>query len=133
MARSCLSARLLLCRAAQRRHGPSPALPRAGRAADPTGTVEQRPPLLHGDLGRVRFLTMLRRTGMPIEQMRAFVALEREGQASFGARYELLAAHRQDLMARLAELEGHLTYLDEKVRSYWELEQRREPGGATPA
>ncbi|MFC0617667.1 MerR family DNA-binding protein [Deinococcus budaensis] len=81
----------------------------------------------------MRFLTMLRRTGMPIEQMRAFVALEREGQASFGARYELLAAHRQDLMARLAELEGHLTYLDEKVRSYWELEQRREPGGATPA
>lgn len=82
-----------------------------------------------GDLGRVRFLTMLRRTGMPIAQMLAFSELERQGQASFGARYALLERHRAELMARMAELQRHLSYLDEKVRYYWNLEQRQREAG----
>lgn len=40
------------------------------------------------DLGWVRFLTLLRDTGMPIRRMLAFVELEREGEASRGARRE---------------------------------------------
>lgn len=78
------------------------------------------------DLGRLRFLTMLRRTGMSIQQMLAFAELERHGNATFGARYELLEQHRVQLMARMAELQQHLTYLDEKVRYFWALEQRQQ-------
>lgn len=78
------------------------------------------------DLARVRFLTMLRATGMSVQQMQSFTALERQDQASFGPRYQLLEAHRQGLMARMADLQRHLGHLDEKVRHYWELEQRQQ-------
>lgn len=76
------------------------------------------------DVSRVRFLTMLRRTGMSIAQMQAFVRLEGLGEASFGARFELLRQHREQLTARMAELQHHLRYLDEKVRYYQALEER---------
>jgi DNA-binding transcriptional MerR regulator len=76
-------------------------------------------------LGRIRFLTMLRDTGMSIQQMLEFTALERSGEASFGNRYRLLQAHRAELMTRMARLQEHLKYLDEKVEYYWRLEQRQ--------
>lgn len=76
------------------------------------------------DVSRVRFLTMLRRTGMSIAQMQAFVRLEGLGEASFGTRFELLRQHREQLTARLAELQHHMRYLDEKVRYYQALEER---------
>jgi DNA-binding transcriptional MerR regulator len=76
-------------------------------------------------LGRIRFLTMLRDTGMSIQQMLEFTDLERSGAASFGNRYRLLQAHRAELMNRMARLQEHLKYLDEKVEYYWALEQRQ--------
>lgn len=77
-------------------------------------------------LGRIRFLTMLRDTGMSIQQMLEFTDLERSGEASFGSRYRLLQAHRAELMERKARLQDHLKYLDEKVEYYWALEQRQQ-------
>ena len=77
-------------------------------------------------LGRVRFLSMLRDTGMSIQQMLEFTELERSGAASFGSRYRLLQAHRSELMQRMARLQEHMKYLDEKVEYYWGLEQRQQ-------
>ena len=75
-------------------------------------------------LERVGFLTMLRHTGMSIQQMLEFTELERSGAASFGSRYRLLQAHRAELMGRMARLQEHMKYLDAKVEYYWALEQR---------
>ena len=77
-------------------------------------------------LDRIRFLTCLRNTGMSIQQMLEFTDLERSGEASFGNRYRLLQAHRAELMTRMAQLQEHLKYLDEKVEYYWRLEQRQQ-------
>lgn len=52
----------------------------------------------------VRLLARLRRTGMPVAQVKAFVALIDEGAASHGRRVALLREHR----ARLDELEQQL-------------------------
>jgi DNA-binding transcriptional MerR regulator len=81
-------------------------------------------------MARIRFLTMLRETGMGIQQMLEFTRLERSGAASFGNRYRLLQTHRSELMQRMARLQEHLRYLDEKVEYYWALEQRQQ---ITPA
>jgi DNA-binding transcriptional MerR regulator len=77
-------------------------------------------------LGRIRFLNMLRRTGMSTQQMLEFTALERSGAVSFGSRYRLLQAHRARLMESISELQTHLKYLDEKVDYYWGLEERQK-------
>ena len=73
------------------------------------------------DLGWVRFLTLLRDTGMPIRRMLAFVELEREGEASRGARRDLLEEHRAEVRRRVRELERHLDALDAKVAHYRQL------------
>jgi DNA-binding transcriptional MerR regulator len=77
-------------------------------------------------LGCIRFMTMLRETGMGIQQMLEFTELERSGAASFGTRYHLLQSHRAGLMAHMARLQGHMRYLDEKVEYFWKLEQREQ-------
>ena len=70
------------------------------------------------DLGWVRFLTLLRDTGMPIRRMLEFVELEREGEASRGARRDLLEEHRAEVRRRVRQLERHLEALDAKVAHY---------------
>lgn len=70
------------------------------------------------DLGSVRFLTLLRETGMPIRDMQTFVALTREGEGSVPQRLAVLQSHRDALRARLAQLTEHLAALDHKVEVY---------------
>ena len=70
------------------------------------------------DLGSIRFLTLLRETGMPIRDMQTFVALTRDGEHTVPQRLAVLQAHRDALRARLAQLSGHLAALDHKVEVY---------------
>jgi DNA-binding transcriptional MerR regulator len=70
------------------------------------------------DLGSVRFLTLLRETGMPIRDMQRFVALARNGEGTVPQRLAVLEAHRDALRARLEQLSGHLAALDHKVEVY---------------
>jgi DNA-binding transcriptional MerR regulator len=53
------------------------------------------------DLDWLRFLMRLKATGMPIAGMQAFAALRAEGQQTFGARRDLLVAHRDAVLARI--------------------------------
>jgi DNA-binding transcriptional MerR regulator len=70
------------------------------------------------DLGSVRFLTLLRDTGMPIRDMQTFVALTRSGEGTVPQRLAVLEAHRDELRARLAQLTQALAALDHKVEIY---------------
>ncbi|MHB8060054.1 MAG: MerR family transcriptional regulator [Gaiellaceae bacterium] len=71
-----------------------------------------------GDLYSVRFLTMLRATGMPIRDMLVFMQLTRAGDETISDRAELLERHRCELQFRLKELAGHLEVLERKIAWY---------------
>jgi DNA-binding transcriptional MerR regulator len=70
------------------------------------------------DLGSIIFLTLLRETGMPIQEMQQFVALTREGEHTIAARVEVLTDHRAELLSTLERLSGHLTALERKIGIY---------------
>ena len=73
------------------------------------------------EVALLRTLARLRRTGMPTREMREFTRLTTEGAATHGQRLALLAAHRERIVARLAELQDDLTVLENKVEHYRHL------------
>lgn len=54
------------------------------------------------DLEWVNVCMKLRATGMPIRRIREYANLVRDGDGNEGARLELLEAHREDVLARMA-------------------------------
>jgi DNA-binding transcriptional MerR regulator len=70
------------------------------------------------DVGWVEVLRCLRRTGMPIQAMKAFAELGQQGEHTEPERYQRLLAHRQHVVAQIAELEHALDVLDRKTAVY---------------
>ncbi len=70
------------------------------------------------DLDRLDMLTCLRRTGMPVRDMRRFAQLAREGDVTVVARLALFQEHRDRVLARIAELQEDLKYLEHKINWY---------------
>lgn len=64
-------------------------------------------------------LVMLRRTGMPIREVKRFVDLYRV-KGSEPDRLRILTAHRERVLAELTEIEGHLAAIDHKIDFYQE-------------
>ena len=75
------------------------------------------------DLDWLILLTRLRRTGMPVRDMRQYAELAREGDSTLGARRHLFEAHRDRVLARIAELEEDLKVLNYKIEVYGKMEQ----------
>ncbi len=72
------------------------------------------------DLERIRFLTKLRATGMPIRQIRRYAELLNGGDDTNEERLALLEEHREAVQARLEETAGHLELIDWKISFYRE-------------
>ena len=72
------------------------------------------------DLERIKFLTKLRATGMPIRQVRRYAELLNGGDDTNEERLALLEAHRKEVLARLEETAGHLELIDWKIDLYRE-------------
>lgn len=70
------------------------------------------------DVGWVEVLRCLRLTGMPIQQMKEFAALGQQGEHTEPERYAQLLAHREPVVAQIAELERALAVLDNKTAIY---------------
>ena len=70
------------------------------------------------DLDWLRFVMRLKATGMPIAGMQAFAALRAQGQPTVDARRELLVAHRDAVLARIAELQTNLGAIVDKIAYY---------------
>lgn len=79
------------------------------------------------DLDWLVLLTRLRRTGMPVRDMRRYTELAREGDATLGARRRLFEQHRDRVLARIAELEEDLKVLDYKIDVYARMERDGAP------
>jgi len=63
----------------------------------------------------VKFLRRLRAAGMPIKTIRKYVAcfnLENEG---WPQRREILNSHKEQVEAKIAELQDHLKHINEKL------------------
>lgn len=70
------------------------------------------------DLDWVRFLTLLRATGMPIAQMRRYMELVRAGTGNEAERLELFEQHREDMLARIDVLTNNLGAIERKIVVY---------------
>jgi DNA-binding transcriptional MerR regulator len=70
------------------------------------------------DLGWVKFVLLLRATGMPLPQIAAFMQFEKDGQATIDKRLQMLETHRDDLMEHINALQRSLGALDNKIAYY---------------
>jgi len=70
------------------------------------------------DFARVVFLNRLRMTGMPIRELRRYVALVGEGEQTVPERLAMLIAHREAVRAQLAELQFALATVEFKIAAY---------------
>jgi DNA-binding transcriptional MerR regulator len=83
---------------------------------DRTHTGQRR--FTNRDLDWLSLVGKLRLTGMPVADMVRYAELVREGEHTFPEREELLAAHRESVRQRIAELQDTLHVLDFKVHIY---------------
>ena len=77
------------------------------------------------DLERLGLICCLKNTGMSIQEIARFVQLTHEGDHTLEERVELLRTHRENVLARIAEMEKHLekvtwklNFFTEKLRAY---------------
>ncbi|HEY8720669.1 MerR family transcriptional regulator [Pengzhenrongella sp.] len=70
------------------------------------------------DLAWITMITRLRSTGMPIREVRAYAELVRAGTGNEAERLALLRAHRERVLAQLAEISENLEAIDHKVELY---------------
>lgn len=71
------------------------------------------------DLRWIGTLVMLRRTGMPIREMRRFVDLYAV-DGSEPERLRILCEHREAVLEQLREVQTHLAAIDRKIEFYEE-------------
>ena len=70
------------------------------------------------DLGWVKFLQLLRGTGMPIREMKSFVTLTLAGDHTIAERVEVLQRYRISLTARMEADRENLQFLEHKIDYY---------------
>ncbi len=77
------------------------------------------------DLERLGLICCLKNTGMSIREISRFVQLTREGEHTLEERVALLRDHRDQVIARMEEMQKYLdkvnwklNYFSEKLRAY---------------
>jgi DNA-binding transcriptional MerR regulator len=72
----------------------------------------------HEDLVWINVCTRLRATGMPIKAVRRYAELVSAGPGNEKERLALMEAHRDDVLAKLDELQENLQLIDHKIDVY---------------
>jgi MerR family transcriptional regulator, aldehyde-responsive regulator len=70
------------------------------------------------DIKRVEFIKCMRGAGLPIEVLIDYVGLVQQGDATVEARKEILKEQREQLAAKIGELQKTLDLLDYKISVY---------------
>jgi DNA-binding transcriptional MerR regulator len=70
------------------------------------------------DLDWIVICTRLRATGMPIKEIRRYAQLVSAGHGNEKERLALMEAHRDNVTAKLAEVQEHLKLIDHKIDVY---------------
>jgi DNA-binding transcriptional MerR regulator len=90
---------------------------RIGMLAVPRDDAGRR---LYGpdEVGRVIFISRLRMTAMPIRDIQAYFRLVAQGPGTEPERLDLLERHRDDVKARIVDLESALATIEWKIATY---------------
>ena len=78
------------------------------------------------DIRRVEFIKCMRSAGLPIETLIEYVALVQQGDKTIETRKEILLEQREQLVARMAEMQKTLDMLDYKIKVYENAVLKRE-------
>ena len=85
------------------------------------------------DLEALWLICCLKNTGMSLQEITRFVNLAREGDQTLRQRLEMLEAHRDDVIARMREMQRYLDkvnwkidFYSEKLRSYESRSEEQE-------
>jgi DNA-binding transcriptional MerR regulator len=70
------------------------------------------------DLEWITICTRLRATGMPIKGIRRYAELVAAGRGNEAERLDVLESHRDEVLAKIAELQENLTLIDHKIDVY---------------
>jgi len=70
------------------------------------------------DLRRVDFIKCMRSAGLPVEVLIEYVGLVQQGDPTIQARKEILKEQREQLAARMREMQKTLDILDHKIEVY---------------
>lgn len=73
------------------------------------------------DLSRIQLMLRLRRTGMPVKDIRRFVELLAGGPETHPERLALLQSHRSRILIDMEQLSKDLSAVDFKIDHYTEL------------
>ena len=80
------------------------------------------------DLGWIRLLICLRKTGMPLRSLQTFASLQREGDPTGEKRRALLEEHRRDVLIRQEEILSHLALVEKKIEMFEQLRASWDEG-----
>ena len=78
------------------------------------------------DIRRVEFIKCMRSAGLPIEALTEYVALVQQGDSTIEARKEILIEQREQLLARMAEMQKTLDIMNRKISVYENAVLKRE-------
>lgn len=70
------------------------------------------------DIAWIKSLTCLKNCGMSIQEMKAYIALCLQGEASIPERKVILAQKRDALLEKMAEIQASVDYIDWKQGFY---------------
>ena len=70
------------------------------------------------DVRRVEFVKCLRSAGLPIEVLIDYMALVQQGDSTIEARKDILKDQRDQLIARMEEMQKTLDLLNHKIQVY---------------
>ncbi len=78
------------------------------------------------DLRRVEFIKCMRSAGLPIEVLIEYIALVEQGDQTIQPRKEILIEQREQLVARMKEMQKTLDLLNHKIQLYENAVLKRE-------
>jgi len=70
------------------------------------------------DMRRVDFVKCMRSAGLPIEVLIDYMALLQKGDSTIATRKEILLEQREQLMARIEDMQKTLEILNRKIQVY---------------
>ncbi len=70
------------------------------------------------DLKRVEFIKCMRNAGLPVEVLAEYVGLVQQGDQTIEARKQILKEQRDQLSAKIEEMQKTLTLLTNKIEAY---------------
>ena len=82
------------------------------------------------DLEALGLICCLKNTGMSLQDITRFVELTHEGDHTLRERVEMLQKHRENVIARMAEMQKHLEKVTWKVNFFSEKLRAYESGEA---